>query len=199
MLQIMIILLISVSAKASVLGISTHPLDSRARVLSAEMTGYFSQHHEMGMGMRYTQDVDATTRADFMAAGGQDSRGLIAGGGVDFEMIHEDVSAPRFSVKPFVQYIRFETASDTVLGVAPSMRKELSIQGFEFFPYLGLPAGMKIDTTTDEFVYYASLSLGASMPFPGDRSEKLLLSIEGNKNLGAASDYLGALISWVWN
>jgi hypothetical protein len=36
------------------------------------------------------------------------------------------------------------------------------------------------------------------MPFPGAEGEKFLISFEGNKNLGAASDYLGVLFSWVW-
>jgi hypothetical protein len=182
-------------SQASVIGISTHPLHDEAKVLSAEMTGYMGQRHEMGMGLRYTQDVFEGNKGDVMAAGGQYSRALIAGAGYDMQILAEDLHQPRFSLKPYVQYLKYESSSDTLLGGAPILRKGFSVQGQEFFPYLGLPTGIKVDTSTDEFVYYASLSFGASVPI----DQKLLVSIEGNKNMGASSDYLGALVSWIWN
>lgn len=193
------ILLFPVLVFASVMGVSTHPFSGEARVLSAEMTGYMSQRNEMGMGLRYTQELNRQNSVDFSAAGGQDSRGLTMGGGIDFMLLNEELYQPRVSLKPFVQYQKFEAQSSNILGVAPSIRKGISVQGQEFFPYLALPTGMKIDNATDEFVYYASMTFGMSMPFPGAHQERILLSVEGNKNMGASSDYLGALVSWIWN
>jgi hypothetical protein len=190
--------LLSMSAHASIVGISTHPLNDEARVLSAEMTGYMSQRNEMGTGLRYTQEVDQYKLLDLTVAGAQESRGLTVGGGMDFELLSEDVSQPRISVKPYVQYQKFESNTSNLLGAAPTMRKGFSINGQEFFPYVAIPTGMKLDSSNDEYEYYASLTLGASMPFPGANTEKLLLSIEGNKDMGASSDYIGALVSWVW-
>lgn len=183
---------------ASVMGVSTHPLNEEARVLSAEMTGYMSQRNEMGAGLRYTQEVSRYRRLDFSVAGGQDSRGLIAGGGMDFELLSEDVNQPRVSIKPFIQHQKFESMNSNLLGAAPSIRKGFAVAGQEFFPYLALPTGIKIDSDTEEFDYYASMSFGMSMPFPGAHNERVLLNIEGNKNMGAAPDYIGALVSWVW-
>jgi hypothetical protein len=37
------------------------------------------------------------------------------------------------------------------------------------------------------------------MPFPGDETDRLLLSLEGNKDFGASTDYLSCLVSWIWN
>lgn len=188
----------SLNSWASIVGISTHPLNDEARVLSAEMTGYMSQRNEMGMGLRYTQELNRGQLLDLNAGGSQSSRGLIVGGGMDFEILSEDVRQPRISIKPYYQHQKFDNDKLNLIGAAPTMRKGFSFQGNEFFPYLAVPSGIKIDSTNDEFVYYASLTLGASLPLPAAGGDKLLLSLEGNKDLGASSDYLGVLLSWVW-
>ncbi len=195
---ILVFLVISSVVEASIIGVSTHPLSDEARVLSAEMTGYMSQRQEMGTGIRYTQEAGPNKLIDFSVAGAQDSRGLIAGGGIDFEFLNEDINRPRISLKPFIQYQKFESSSSNILGAAPSIRKSLTVSGHEIFPYLAIPSGMKINSVTSEFVYYAALTVGLSMPFPGAHHDRILLSIEGNRNLGASSDYIGCLVSWIW-
>ena len=97
-----------------------------------------------------------------------------------------------------MQMMKFETSSASLIGAAPTLRKGFSANGYEFFPYLAVPSGIKLDNSTDEFVYYASLTFGASMPFPGADNDQILLSFEGNKNMGASSDYVGCLVSWIW-
>jgi hypothetical protein len=195
----LVFLLLPVATWASVMGVSTHPFNDETRVISAEMTGYMSQRHEMGMGLRYSHEVSRYRMLDFSVAGGQDSRGLVMGGGMDMELLSEELYQPRVSVKPFMQYQKFEDEAFNLMGAAPSLRKGFSVQGQEFFPYVAVPMGIKIDSTSDEFVYYASMTLGMSMPFPGAQNEKILLSFEGNKNMGASADYLGCLVSWIWN
>lgn len=198
-MKILILLLcLCSSAWASVIGISTHPLNDEARVLSAEMTGYMSQRQEVGMGVRYTQEVNRGQLLDLTAGGAQDSRGLYLGGGMDMEILHEDVSQPRVSIKPYYQHQKFEQNKMNLIGAAPILRKGFSVEGNEFFPYLAIPSGIKVDSSNDEFVYYASMTLGASMPLPAAGGDKLLVSVEANKDLGASSDYLGVLLSWVW-
>lgn len=191
------LLFLSASSLASIVGVTTHPLKDDARVLSAEMTGYMSQRNEMGAGVRYTQGFNGNL-LDVTAAGGQNSRNMILGAGMDFEVLREDLNQPRVSVKPYVQQMRFEKTSSTLMGVAPSMRKGFTALGNEVFPYLSLPNGMKLDSVTQEFVFYSSLTFGASVAIPQSQ-ERLVLSLEANKNLGASSDYVGALVSWIWN
>ncbi len=186
------------SAFANVVGISTHPFSGEARVLSAEMTGYMSQRNEIGGGLRYTHEIEEGRLLDFAVAGAQESRGLMLGGGMDFELLKEDIYQPRFSLKPYIQYQKFDYTKNNMMGVAPIIRKGFSAQGVEFFPYISMPSGMKIDRSSDEFKFYSSLTLGASMPFPGSGSDKILLSVEGNKDFGATSDYVGCVVSWVW-
>lgn len=191
-------LILSINSFASVVGISTHPLNEEGRVLSAEVTGYMSQRNEMGAGLRYTQQVAQGRILDVTASGGQDSRGMTLGSGMDFTILREDISQPRVSIKPYLQFQKFENQSSTLIGAAPTIRKGFSVGGQEFFPYLAIPSGMKVDSATDEFVFYSSATLGASMPFPGAQNEQILLSLEGNRNMGSSSDYIGALVSWVW-
>lgn len=195
---LILMILVPVSSFASVVGISTHPLNDKARVLSAEMTGYMSQRNEVGMGLRYTQEIAPQKLLDLTVSGGQDSRSLNAGGGVDFEILSEDLYQPRVSIKPYMQYQKFEEATSSLVGFAPTLRKGFSVNGYEFFPYVAIPSGIKMDTTSNEFVYYSSLSFGSSMPFPGADNKHILLSLEGNMNMGASSDYVGCLVSWLW-
>ncbi len=197
--MILLVFLLPLSSFASIMGISAHPLNRQARVLSSEMTGYMSQRNEVGAGLRYTQEVAKGRLLDASVAGAQESRALTLGTGLDFELQREDVSAPRVGLKPYLQYQKFDGESANLLGVAPSLRKGFVLSNQEFFPYLAIPTGLKIDSATNEFVYYASLTVGASMPFPSSGTDRVLLSFEGNKNMGAASDSLGCLVSWIWN
>ncbi len=200
MKQILFLLtIVSLPVSASIIGISTHPLNRQARVLSSEMTGYMSQRNEVGAGLRYTQEVAKGRLLDANVAGAQESRALTLGAGLDFEVQREDVSAPRLSLKSYIQNQKFDGESANLLGVAPSIRKGFVVSNQEFFPYLAVPTGLKIDSATNEFVYYASLTFGASMPFPASGTDRVLLSLEGNKNMGASSDSLGCLVSWIWN
>ncbi|HXH31114.1 MAG TPA: hypothetical protein VNJ01_09915 [Bacteriovoracaceae bacterium] len=194
-----VIILTSVSVHASIVGITTHPLKNNAKLLSAEMTGYMGQRLGMGAGVRYTQEMTSHNYLDLSVASTQDAKAMYMGAAMDLEVISEDMRRPRVSVKPFLQIQRYDDVKASVVGAAPSLRKGFSLRGVEFFPFLAVPAGIKLDSPTDEFEYYASLTMGASMPFPGTNTDKLLLSIEGNKDLGAASDYLGCLVSWIWN
>jgi hypothetical protein len=152
----------------------------------------------MGFGLRYTQEVNRHQLLDLTAAGAQNSRAMTVGTGMDFELLSETTYQPRVALKPYVHYQRFEDSSNTLLGMAPSLRKGFGAFGTEIFPYLAMPSGIRIDPSTLEFGYFASLSVGASMPFPGAGSERVLLSLEGNKNMGASSDYIGCLVSWIW-
>lgn len=190
---------LSFSTFASVVGVSTYPLAEKARVISAEMMGFMNQRHEMGAGLRYTQEVASNKLLYVSVSGGQESRGFTMGAGLDIELLSEDTNRPRISFKPFLLQEKFDDESATIIGAAPSLRLGLSYQGTEFFPYIALPNGFKIDNSNEELVYYSAFTLGASMPFPGARNERVLLTVEGNKNLGAASDSIGCLVSWMWN
>ncbi len=195
---ILLSLFAAVTSHASIVGITTHPLKNQSRLLSAEMTGYTGQRSEMGAGLRFTQETTPNNLLDLSVAATQDSKAVNMGAAMDLEVLHEDISQPRVSVKPFLQYQKYADVKASVVGAAPTVRKGFTIQGHEFFPFLAVPSGIKLDNATNEFEYYASLTLGASMPFPGADNDKLLLSLEGNKDLGASTDYVGCLVSWIW-
>lgn len=180
-------------------GVSTHPMGQDSKLLTAEMSGFMSQRREMGAGLRYTQHVDDAKVFDAAVSGGQDSRGFTFGAGLDFELLHEEIERPRVSVKPFFLQEHFERTNSTLVGFAPTIRKNLSFNGFEVFPYLALPNGIKIDNQSSEFVYSSALTLGTSLPFPGAQNDRVILNVEGNMDFGANADYVAALVSWMWN
>lgn len=191
-------LLLTSAANSSVIGITNHPLSDEARVLSAELAGYMSQRQEMGMGLRYTQAIGEGQLLDFNLGGAQHSRGLTFGGGVDFELLPDEDSQPRVSIKPFYQHQKFDQTKLNTFGGAPALRKGFNINGQDFYPYLAVPMGIIVDSSSDEFDYFAQLSLGASAPLPIAGGDKLVASIEANKDLGASSDSVSGLISWIW-
>jgi hypothetical protein len=193
-----ITLFLCVNASASIMGISNHPLGTNARLLSAEITGHMSQRNEMAAGLRYTQKVSRKRIFDLNVSGGQSSRGLQIGSGMDFELLPEKLHLPKVSIKAYHLHQRFESQSHTSVGLAPAIKKSFGFMGKEFFPYLATPLGIKINSLTSEFVYQANLTIGASLFLPGDYQDKILLSIEGNKNFGASSDFVGCLFSWIW-
>lgn len=194
----LLIFIICTSAAASVVGITTHPLSDEARAITAETTGYFNQRHEMGFGLRYTHGLQQGQLLDISAGSARYSRGFSFGAGMDFELLRDEGAQPRVSIKPFYQHQKFEGNKYSVIGVAPTLRKSVEILGITFNPFLAVPLGVQIDSSDDEFDYYASLSFGASMAIPNTQ-DRLLVSLEANKNMGASSDYLSALLSWVWN
>lgn len=193
-----LMILISTPAFSSVTGVTTHPLSDEARVISGELMGFFNRRHEMGAGLRYTHAVLDGHLLDLGIAGGQYARSFTMRAGLDFELLDEESSQPRVSIKPFWQNQRINRESYSVLGAAPTLRKSVSLEQFEFYPFIGLPNGIAIDGENDELDFYSSVSFGASMPFPGAQNDKLALTLEGNKNLGAADDYVSVLVSWIW-
>lgn len=194
----LLFLVLSASIQASVVGLTTHPLSDDARALSLETIGYFNQQHEMGLGLRYTHGIQQGQLLDIQASGAQHYRGFSFGAGMDFELLSDEGAQPRFSLKPFYQHEKNDDSKVSNLGVAPSLRKGVEILGLNYYPFLAIPMGVQVDSSDDEVVYLASLSFGASMAIPSTQ-EKLVVSVEGNKNLGASSDYLSALLSWIWN
>lgn len=185
-------------ANASVVGITSYPLEERSKVISASMAGYFSQSHEVGMGLRYTQELEDDQLLDVYLSGAQQSRDYIFGSGVDFQVLEEQDHWPRFSLKPFYRYQKFEDTKEGVIGGAPTVRKRFALFDRELIPYLAFPSGIKIDSYTDIYSYYASLSFGATIPVPIRSGKDLLVTLETNKNFGASSDSVEVLVSWVW-
>ena len=188
---------LSLATQASVVGITTHPQSDEARVLSLETAGYFSHRHEMSGGIRYTHGFSDSELLDIAIGAGQYSRGMTVSVGMDFELLKDEDNQPRLSLKPFFQHQKFDSSKHSNLGFAPILRKGLNISGLDFYPYLAIPTGMKLDSETDEFKYFAQASLGATFTIPGTQ-DSLALGFEGSKNLGSANDSLNLNISWVW-
>lgn len=181
--------------EASIMGISTHPLKIHSQAFTAEMLGHMGQSREIGMGARYTSDVDYFKRFDVAFSAGEDSQSYLIGTGLEVEILSEDIEKPRMGVKGFYQYKKEQLSNYSHIGIAPNVSKGFSLEGIEFFPFVALPVGIKIDNASDKFIYSAALSMGVSVPVVRD----VLVNLELNRDLGASSDYIGLLFSWMWN
>lgn len=183
-------------AYSSVIGVSSYPLHRKAQVISAEMTGFMGSERELGMGLRYLHKLNSVQTIDLAASGGQQERAWQMGAGLDFKIFSEDGYLPRLSVKPYWQYQKIGEENFVTTAVAPTVSKGFVIQGFEFYPYVSIPSGIRTISSTNQFTYLAAANFGAVLPVP---HEQLLLSFEANRNFGASTDYLSLLVSWVWN
>lgn len=189
-------LLFSSHLYSSVIGISSYPLHRNAQIISAEMTGFMGTEREVGMGLRYLQKLNSIQTIDLAASGGQQQRAWQMGAGLDFKIMSEEGNLPRLSVKPYWQYQKIAEENFVTTAIAPTMSKGFVIQGYEFYPFISIPTGIRTASSTNEFTYLAAANFGAVLPVP---QERLLLSFEANRNLGASTDYLSVLVSWLWN
>jgi hypothetical protein len=186
----------STNLYSSVIGISSYPLHRKAQVVSAEMTGFMGAEREVGMGLRYLQKLNTIQTVDVSASGGQERQAWQMGAGLDFKILAEEGNLPRLTIKPYWQYQKIDRENYVTTAVAPTISKGFVIQGYEFYPYVSIPSGIRTINSTNEFTYLAAANLGAVLPVP---DERLLLSFEANRNFGASTDYLSFLVSWIWN
>jgi hypothetical protein len=198
MMKLLLIFLILLPSWAfsGVVGISNYPVGENKNVVTAETTGYFNRHREVGGGARYTRFFESGESLDLYGTFAPESRNQILGLGYDIQLAEEKDQTPRFSVKPFYQFKHVDNGQSSTLGAAPMIRKGFSIEGVDFYPYMSLPMGMKIDNSSDNFLYTCSLSLGTSMPLP---DKNFFVSAEANKNFSQAYDFMNLSISWIWN
>lgn len=180
---------------SSIIGVSSYPLHRNAQIISAEMTGFMGTEREVGMGLRYLQKLNSIQTIDIAASGGQQERAWQVGAGLDFKILSEEGNLPRLSVKPYWQSQRIGVENFVTTAIAPTVSKGFVIQGYEFYPFVSIPSGIRTASSTNQFTYLAAANFGAVLPVP---QERLLLSFEANRNFGASTDYLSLLISWLW-
>lgn len=189
-------LLFSSHSYSSIIGVSSYPLHRNAQIISAEMTGFMGIEREIGMGVRYLQKLNSIQTIDIAASGGQQERAWQVGAGLDFKVLSEEGHLPRLSVKPYWQSQRIGTEKFVTTAIAPTVSKGFVVQGYEFYPFVSIPSGIRTISSTNQFTYLAAANFGAVLPVP---QERLLLSFEANRNFGASTDYLTLLVSWLWN
>jgi hypothetical protein len=180
-------------AQAYGTGISTYPLQSDDKFISAEATGIVSNGGGMGMQARFTQKINekATVDAGLGISGGERSARLFAG--YDHEIIPDYESQPRLSVKAFVENSKEFNVRRNILGFAPTISKGFSFWGKEAFPYLAIPYGISLDGTKNSYQSTISANLGVTGNLPAEWSSKQLTA-NAELNLGLKNSFSGLFI-----
>ncbi len=155
-------------------GISTYPLQTDDKLISAEATGIVSSGGGMGMQARFTQKITekATVDAGLGISGGERSARLFAG--YDHEIIPDYESQPRISLKAFVENSKEFNSRRNILGFAPTFSKGFSFWGKEAFPYISIPYGISLDGSNNSYQSTLSANLGLTGNLPAEWSSKQL-------------------------
>ncbi len=169
---------VSQSVYAYGTGISTFPLETDKKLISAEITGITSNGGGLGLQTRFTQKLNerSTVDAGLGISGGERSARLFAG--YDFEIIPDYESQPRVSLKAFLENSKEFDKRRNILGLTPTVSKGFSFWGKEAFPYLSIPYGISLDGTSNSYNTTISANLGVTGIIPSESDKKLTANAE---------------------
>jgi hypothetical protein len=169
---------VSQSVYAYGTGISTFPLETDKKLISAEITGITSNGGGLGLQTRFTQKLNerSTVDAGLGISGGERSARLFAG--YDFEIIPDYESQPRVSLKAFLENSKEFDKRRNILGLTPTVSKGFSFWGKEAFPYLSVPYGISLDGTSNSYNTTISANLGVTGIIPSESDKKLTANAE---------------------
>jgi hypothetical protein len=169
----------SVSLMASYgVGVSTYPMGTDGRMVSAEATGIVSNNGGVGMQARYTQRMTGELTLDAGAgiSGGERSSRFFAG--ADYELLPDWHNQPRVSVKGiFTSASEFNTRNN-ILTAAPTVSKGFNMWGQEVYPFAALPYGIGLNSDSKTYETTLNLSVGAISKLPIQGYEYLTANVE---------------------
>lgn len=180
------------SAHAYGTGLSSFPLEVETKLLSAEFTGIVSKGGGIGMQARYTQKLTekGTIDAGMGISGGERSARLFAG--YDVEIFPDYENQPRTSVKAFLENSKEFRDRRNILGIAPTVSKGFSFWGKEAFPYISLPYGISLNSSSNSYNTTLSANVGISGVIPADVGPDKQLTANAEAIIGLSNSFSGA-------
>ncbi len=192
-LTIVLLSFISASVFAYNSGISSFPLKTKDKLVSAEFGGFMSEGKGVGVQARYTQKINPLLTVDggFGFSDGERAHRFFAS--ADYEFFPDYMKQPRISMKGmFLRGKEFERTV-TRLSMAPTVSKGFNFWGKEAFPFISLPLSMELDAENNKYQIISQVSFGASSQVPFEGFEKVLANLETtiNINNGFSAVFLG--------
>ncbi|MFA6236854.1 MAG: hypothetical protein WC635_05950 [Bacteriovorax sp.] len=175
-------------------GLSSFPLETETKLISAELTGITSTGGGVGMQARYTQKLTekGTIDGGLGISGGERSARLFAG--FDYEIFPDYENQPRTSIKAFFENSKEFRVRRNIIGVAPTVSKGFSFWGKEAFPYLSVPYGISLNSTTNSYNTTMSANLGISGIIPADVGPDKQLTANAEVIVGLKDSFSGAFV-----
>ena len=160
----------SLSAFASIIGLSNHPFTMEKHIVTTEFNNYINNGAGTGLTARYLQRINGQLNVDAAAGFTNGERASTMRVGADWMLIPDYGRQPRASIKGFLVTESFDGDRINTFGFAPTVSKGFAFWGNEAFPYLALPLSVNMNTENETYETATSLATGISgkLPFGKD-------------------------------
>lgn len=164
-------------------GVSTYPLMTDKKLVTAEMTGITSTGGGMGLQARYSQKMNSALLLDAGVGLGAGDRSNRIFAGADYEIFPDYMNQPRFSIKTSLANAREFEKRRNILSTAPILSKGFSFWGEEAFPFIAVPVGLSLESGSKTYETLVAVSLGVTGNLPIEGYRHLAANIEGTINV----------------
>ncbi len=172
------VVVMSGSAWAYGTGYSSFPLSLEKRLIATEITGITSNGGGLGVQARYTQKANEQLSFDAGLGMGAGERSGRIFANADYEIFPDYMRQPRFAVRAGYEYAKEFDSSRNIFSVAPTVSKGFSFWGNEAFPFVSLPIGMNLNTSSKTYESSLAFNTGITGHLPMDGYQDWIGSAE---------------------
>lgn len=181
------------------LGVSTHPLSLKKKVITTEFSGVIANGKGVGVQARYLQKIAPKISADagLGVSSGERTGKIFAG--ADFEFFPDYAKQPRISLRTGLERSQEFGTAGNILSVTPTVSKGFSFWGKEAYPFLALPLAINLNADNNTYQSQATVAVGATGRIPIEGYKHLTASLEADVNLSDSYSAIYAGISYPLN
>jgi len=202
----LLLLCSTISAFASTVGVSTHPIKKGKHFVHAGVTGFLGGSETIydygrlikkegtgfGVVARYVYRFHEKMIVDAgigVAGGAHKDRFFV---GLDYLIFPDYAKQPRVSTKVSLASSNEFKSRRTILGLAPTVSKGFTFWKKEAYPFISLPLELSLNSKTEKYKTVARVHFGATANVPIEGYEKWVATLEGN--IGLKDSYSGFLV-----
>ncbi|MDA8792645.1 hypothetical protein N9N67_05335 [Bacteriovoracaceae bacterium] len=182
---IVFLLFTTLSVKANVIGISTHPMSERKHAVNTEFSSYMNNGEGLGLNARYNYKASKVLSYDAGIGVSEGERANRLFAGTDYMLFEDYASQPRVSIKSFIETADEFEERHYRLGVAPTLSKGFSFWGKEGFPFVALPVSLDLNDDNDTYETTSALAMGITSFY--ETKSTLMMNVEAN--IGLSNSY----------
>lgn len=179
----LVVMGLSTQAWSYGIGVSTFPMMTDTKMVSAEFTGITSTGGGVGMQARYSQKMNSALMLDAGVGLGAGERSNRLFAGADYEILPDYMNQPRVSVKTTLSNAREFEKRRNILSLAPTLSKGFSFWGEEAYPFVALPMGLSLESGSKTYETVMALSLGMTGQLPVDGYRHLTGNVEATVDI----------------
>ena len=174
----------SFQAKANMMGISTHPIETDKHLVNTDFNAYMSNGSGSGINARYFYKANEQVSLDIGLGVSEGDRASRIFAGSDFEFLPDYDNQPRMSIKALAETSDEFEQRHYKFGVAPTISKGFNFWGKEGFPFIALPVMVDLNDERDSYKMLTSLAAGVTTYTD---MNNLIFNVEAN--IGLSNSY----------